>query len=229
VSTRMTAHCTRLTLVAVLAMAVAVLALLALGAPTHADEPAQPASYEEIVAYHDSGEWDADIAAQVRKARRFVAAELRDPPERRRPAIVFDIDDTALSSYECMKRSNFEHISLAGCVLNREQETIVPALSLYRFALRRRVAVHFITGRPEEIRAHTEDQLNDAGFDGRHTLYMRRDGDAESAAPEKTRQRRRITRRGHRILANLGDQRSDLVGGFAARRYKLPNPMYHTP
>jgi predicted secreted acid phosphatase len=207
----------------------AVLAVLALVPATRADEPAQPATPEEIIAYHDSGEWDADIAAQTRRARRFVAAELRDLPERRRPAIVFDIDDTVLSSYECMKRSNFEHVSLGGCVINREQETIRPALSLYRFAIKRKVAVYFITGRPEAIRTHTEEQLNDAGFNGRHTLYMRRDDEAESAAPEKTRYRRRITRQRDRILANLGDQRSDLVGGYATRRYKIPNPMYHTP
>jgi acid phosphatase len=207
----------------------ALLAALVLVSATAADEPAQPATPEQIIAYHDSGEWDADIAAQMRKARRFVAAELRDPPARRRPAIVFDIDDTVLSSYECMKRSNFEHVALGGCVINREQERIRPALSLYRFAIRRRVAVYFVTGRPDDIRAHTENQLNDAGFNGRHTLYMRRDDSAESAAPEKTRYRRRITRRRNRILANLGDQRSDLVGGYAARRYKIPNPMYHTP
>jgi hypothetical protein len=41
--------------------------------------------------------------------------------------------------------------------------------------------------------------------------------------------RRTITRRGYRILANLGDQLSDLTGGYAERRYKLPNPMYFTP
>jgi hypothetical protein len=28
------------------------------------------------------------------------------------------------------------------------------------------------------------------------------------------------------ILENLGDQRSDLAGGHARHRYKLPNPVY---
>jgi hypothetical protein len=35
-----------------------------------------------------------------------------------------------------------------------------------------------------------------------------------------------ITRRGYRIVVNLGDQRSDLDGGYALRAIKLPNPMY---
>ena len=43
----------------------------------------------------------------------------------------------------------------------------------------------------------------------------------------KARVRRGIIRANdHRILANIGDQRSDFDGGFAQRHFKLPNPMY---
>ena len=42
----------------------------------------------------------------------------------------------------------------------------------------------------------------------------------------KARTRRAIERRGYRIVVNVGDQRSDLDGGHALRRFKLPNPMY---
>jgi hypothetical protein len=28
---------------------------------------------------------------------------------------------------------------------------------------------------------------------------------------------------------NIGDQQSDLSGGAAVKRFKLPNPMYRTP
>ena len=46
----------------------------------------------------------------------------------------------------------------------------------------------------------------------------------------KARVRRAIVeRRGFRILANVGDQWSDLDEGYAARRFKLPNPMYVIP
>ena len=50
-----------------------------------------------------------------------------------------------------------------------------------------------------------------------------------SVVPYKTGARRRIERRGFTILANVGDQRSDLAGGYAERRYLIPNPMYLTP
>lgn len=33
----------------------------------------------------------------------------------------------------------------------------------------------------------------------------------------------------YRIIANVGDQRSDLEGGYSATSYLLPNPMYRAP
>jgi hypothetical protein len=35
--------------------------------------------------------------------------------------------------------------------------------------------------------------------------------------------------RGYEIVADLGDQRSDLDGGATLRGFKLPNPMYLIP
>jgi HAD superfamily, subfamily IIIB (Acid phosphatase) len=52
------------------------------------------------------------------------------------------------------------------------------------------------------------------------------DYDRESVVPYKSGARRAIQRRGFRIVANLGDQRSDLRGGHSERRYYIPNPMY---
>ncbi|HEX3434983.1 MAG TPA: HAD family acid phosphatase [Solirubrobacteraceae bacterium] len=34
---------------------------------------------------------------------------------------------------------------------------------------------------------------------------------------------------GYRIIVNVGDQQSDLDGGFAQRAFKLPNPFYFIP
>jgi hypothetical protein len=34
---------------------------------------------------------------------------------------------------------------------------------------------------------------------------------------------------GYEIVANFGDQFSDLKGGFADRTFKLPNPNYYLP
>jgi len=47
-----------------------------------------------------------------------------------------------------------------------------------------------------------------------------------SAADFKAPQRERLTREGYTIVANIGDQPSDLAGGFAERAFLLPNPFY---
>ena len=38
----------------------------------------------------------------------------------------------------------------------------------------------------------------------------------------------KITADGYTIIANLGDQESDLAGGYAEKTFKLPNPFYLT-
>ena len=45
----------------------------------------------------------------------------------------------------------------------------------------------------------------------------------------KTATRQHIESEGYNIVANFGDQYSDLVGGFADHTYKMPNPNYFLP
>jgi predicted secreted acid phosphatase len=175
---------------------------------------------DEIVEYHDSGEWARDTTRVVRRARRFLSRRLED-----RPAIVIDVDDTALSSYECLKAVDFDRTRVV-CGESGDMPAIPQTRQLYRYARRNGVAVFFVTGRRERLRAVTRRNLRAEGFSGR--LFMRpnrertRDG-------YKARTRARIERRGYRIVVNLGDQRSDLDGGHALRGFKLPNPMYVIP
>jgi putative acid phosphatase of HAD superfamily subfamily IIIB len=50
-----------------------------------------------------------------------------------------------------------------------------------------------------------------------------------SAADFKAPERRKLTLAGYRILLSMGDQESDLSGGYAERTFKLPNPVYYLP
>ena len=43
------------------------------------------------------------------------------------------------------------------------------------------------------------------------------------------RTRAQIEQQGNTIIANMGDQPSDLDGGFSQRTYLLPNPFYRIP
>ena len=193
-----------------------------------ADEPDQPATPAQITAYYDGGEYKADVDRITARATRSLKAQLERKP--RRPAIVFDIDDTLESTYRCAKRSDFDRTAITVCQAQFDQTRITQVWRLLKYAQRREVALFLITGRPEGLRTGTRRQLRDDGLRGRYTLVMRpNDEFGDDSEPYKTAERRAIQRRGYRILVNIGDQDSDLDGGFAAKRYKLPNPMYFTP
>jgi len=144
---------------------------------------------------------------------------------------VLDIDDTSLSLYSCMKRYSFERAALARCELAGARPAIRQTRSFFHYARKRHVAVFFVAGRPESFRDVTVDNLREAGYRGRWKLVLRPASDFAnpSVVPFKRGARRRIARQRYRILVNLGDQWSDLRGGYAARAYKLPNPMYVNP
>ena len=50
-----------------------------------------------------------------------------------------------------------------------------------------------------------------------------------SAADFKTPQRARIEAQGYTIIANIGDQPSDLAGGHSEQTFLLPDPFYRIP
>jgi predicted secreted acid phosphatase len=201
----------------------AIVAMSALLLPGFAaSPPAAPASPAEITAYHDSGEWAADRARVIRRARRHLAAHLSAP----KPAIVLDVDDTSLSSYRCLKKVGFKRAK-ADCSRGGKMPAIGQTRGFYRYARRHRVTVFFVTGRREAMRATTIANLHRAGYGGRIRIKLRPDHEAPGTHDGwKERTRARIAARGYRIIANVGDQRSDLDGGHALRAFKLPNPMY---
>ena len=204
--------------------------LLAAAAPASAAPPEYPASPAAIRAYHDSGRWDRDIQAVTDGAKRRLKKRTASGRAPRRPAIVLDIDDTSLDNYPCIAAADFAESALAVCVVAFDTPAVRQTRAVFRLARRLRVAVFFITGRPEALRDGTLRDLRDSGYTGKFTLVMRpNDYDRPSAVPYKSGARRRIERRGFTILANVGDQRSDLAGGHAERRYLIPNPMYLTP
>ncbi|HET8756216.1 MAG TPA: HAD family acid phosphatase [Solirubrobacteraceae bacterium] len=193
-------------------------AAIAQGAPP----PAKP---QEIVAYHDSGDWDADIDRVIGRARRQIVRHRDD----HRPALVLDIDDTSLSTYECLKAVDFDRRA-GRCGVRDDLPAIPQTRELYGFARRQHVRVFFITGRRQSARASTRRNLRAAGYRGKLRLRLRPNRERPGTHDGwKARTRARIEDHGHTIVANVGDQRSDLDGGHALRGFKLPNPMYVIP
>ena len=187
----------------------------------------------EIREHRESGDWARDVTKQVKKAKAWLQQRTHGDRAPKKPALVLDIDETSLDNYPCFDREGgipYDGAVNAGCVVEYEAPAIKPVRSLFKLARQLKVAVFFITGRPEQIRAGTLDNLRAAGYTGKYELHMRPgDYTGESAVPPKRASRKAIQKRGFKIIANVGDQQSDLKGGYSERTYKLPNLIYLTP
>jgi hypothetical protein len=76
-------------------------------------------------------------------------------------------------------------------------------------------------------KAATEFNLRNVGYFGWDGLFMRDPKTRGRPVSEhKTAARIEIETRGYTIIANVGDQESDLVNGHADMIFKVPNPFY---
>jgi acid phosphatase len=149
---------------------------------------------------------------------------------RQKLALVLDIDETALSNYTAISADNFTYgpNSQAEAV-NQIGVAIQPTLKLYRDAQSRGIAVFFITGRPEAERQPTIENLQREGYSNWAGLTLKQPGTTMTTVQYKSGARAAIEQQGYHIIANVGDQYSDLAGGHADVAYKLANPFYFLP
>ncbi len=211
-----------------------VLALLAFatGCASQTDAPLNLTTHKQVlIQYRESGAYERQIAVMAEDASRWIEtrASRRAPGERL--AVILDIDETALSNWPIFRRDDFGYIAERWHAwLDRaEAEAIAPVRDLYRVARRADVAVIFLTGRLERDRAATERNLRAQGYDDYQQLIVWPDGGKwKNSAAFKTEVRRELVADGWVIIANIGDQVSDLTGGYAEKTYQLPNPFYLT-
>ncbi|WP_210493643.1 HAD family acid phosphatase [Patulibacter sp. SYSU D01012] len=143
-----------------------------------------------------------------------------------RPAIVLDIDETALSNYlGTFGDPEGGDLGYAAVSVFGQGTAMPPIFDLYREARRRGVAVIFITARPGIIRPSTEGNLRRVGYDAWDGLTFKNDLTSAKDV-HKTAERRKVEAAGYRIILNVGDQQTDIDGGVAERAFKLPNPFY---
>ena len=92
------------------------------------------------------------------------------------------------------------------------------------------MAVFFITGRPNRSAPPPSAICARPAIDGFAGLDMVPDGQHFAhAADFKAPRRAAIEAAGYTVIANMGDQPSDLAGGHAQRAFLLPNPFYRIP
>jgi len=178
-----------------------------------------------LVKYHDSGLYESDLASVDGAAQSYLDSHLGGHGK---AAIVLDIDETSLSNYSGLLASGFTAAGTVATAAGGTGTAIAPTLALYHDAIAHGVAVFFVTGRPSEIQGPTESNLKNVGYsEGWNALdFKPAEADTEQF---KSSTRAAIKKSGYRIVVNVGDQQSDLDGGFAQRAFKLPNPFYFIP
>ena len=156
-------------------------------------------------------------------------------------ALVLDVDDTVLSNYtyEASHDFGYDPATNAECVEAKCFPAVFGMPKLVAWAAAHGYDVFFVTGRPHDQQQATLDNLAEQGFDAPTGIFTK----VKSApyppyltcAPNcstieyKSGTRAHIESMGYTIVANAGDQYSDLKGGHAQRTFKMPNPMYYLP
>jgi len=200
--------------------------------------------------FHDSGVYDTELTEIDKLAEKAVLRSVHKGDFRshkgrfhkghgrahaahfkgRKLALVLDIDETSLSNYDAINADNFTFGPNSQAEATNETGKAIPStLELFNLAKQNGVAVFFITGRRENTRAHTESNLTREGYVGWQQLFLKPDASTETTVQYKSGARAAIEGQGYRIVANVGDQYSDLAGGHEDIGFKLANPFYFLP
>lgn len=190
---------------------------------------------KEIKNYYDSGLYYQDLEKKINEAQNYILEQATTNKHTNSPkklAIVLDIDETSLSNYKKIVKRDFvaSHEEIHQEILAADAPVIKPMLNLYNNALKHGITVFFVTGRDESESQATQTNLIKAGYTNWSGLYLRpRNYSSPSIIPFKSGARAEITKKGYTIVASIGDQFSDIQGGYAMKGFKLPNPFYYLP
>jgi hypothetical protein len=219
-------------------------------------EPGLPRNIDDLKHslryYVCSGSYDRDFKRVAGQATTYVEHRA---VRGTKLALVLDIDETSLSNWPQIAANDFGHITGGACgglpagpcadeawEKMAAAKALDPTLRLFKAAQSKNVSIFFITGRkcedtrkkgvcdPDDaLLAATEANLRKAGYSGWAGLALKPKSDSSPVQQFKTATRKQITEQGYTIIADVGDQYSDLNGGYSERVFKLPNPFYFIP
>ncbi len=168
-----------------------------------------------------------------------------------KPAIVLDVDDTTLWTYDMEDGAmhfNFDPALQDTFVQGQKFPATPGMVALANAASSAGCTVIGLTGRSDDQKTATLGNLAKVGYTGftAANMYTKWTGIGASQQPSyihcatakcTTIEYKSQTRAykqsgaggGYTVLANFGDQFSDLIGGSALVPVKLPNPTYYLP
>ena len=192
----------------------------------------------------------------ITEMKRLLAAKEKQLPalladakkHHKKPAIVFDADDTTLWTYDMQDAAmhfQFDPALQDEWVQAQRFEAVPAMVAFERKAQAMGFTVFGITGRNDNQKSATVNNLAKVGYRGftEQNFYTKWTGVGTSQKPAyltcatvkcttveyKAGTRKHIQSMGYSIAMNLGDQWSDLQGGQAKQSVKLPNPTSYLP
>lgn len=208
-------------------LAIVVLAVTGCATATHEPPNLYPHK-QQIRAYVDSGQYRQAIDVVAARAKSWV--EARAAHGGSKLTVVFDLDETLLFNWPLMSAMDFGYVPAEWdrWVAEARAPAIESVRDVFHTARRLGIDVVIITGRLESTRASTERNLRAINCADVAALICRPDGEPGTNGSFKSAARERLIAERRTIIANIGDQASDLVGGSAEKTFKLPNPFYIT-
>ncbi|EXB74596.1 Acid phosphatase 1 [Morus notabilis] len=146
---------------------------------------------------------------------------------------LFDVDDTAVSNLPYYATNGFgvkpyDPESFHQWILSEAAPALPKSLKLYKNLKTLGFKIIFLTGRRENERSAIESNLKVAGYHTWELVLLKDDDYSGTTADFKAEQRKNLEDAGYRIVGNIGDQWTDLLGTNAGHRtFKLPNPLYY--
>ncbi|GAB3914566.1 hypothetical protein GCM10011575_41410 [Microlunatus endophyticus] len=190
------------------------------------------------IADEDRSPYIAQLDKIIDRTSGSVLQQCRQESWRHRnPAVVLDADDTTLWTYDMEAGAmNFVYDpALQDQWVQAEKFPATPGMVTFVNAAEQAgCTIIGLTGRNSGQKAATLGNLAAVGYGGftAANYYTKTAGDNRSTIAYKSQTRKHIESRaggGYDIVANFGDQYSDLIGGYADRTIKLPNPTYYLP
>ncbi|MBF4577195.1 HAD family acid phosphatase [Frondihabitans sp. VKM Ac-2883] len=190
-------------------------------------------------------EMSSIVAKQTRSLKAIYQKAIR---HHEKPAIVFDADDTTLMTYDMEVADmhfTFDPAEQDVWVQDQRFPATPSMVSMVETAKKIGFTIFGLTGRNDDQKAATLGNLKKVGYTAftSKNFYTKWTGKGTSQQPSyvtcatakcttveyKALTRKHIEKQGYDIALNVGDQWSDLQGGYADRVLKLPNPTYYLP
>lgn len=199
------------------------------------------------IASKTSSPYISEMRKLTKKWKKKVATSCQQAwRHHRRPAVVLDVDDTTLWTYDMEDGAmgfNFDPALQNQWVQGKRFPAVPGMTKVVKKAKKAGCTVVGLTGRSKSQGKATLKNLKKVGYRGftKRNLFLKPNAGKKypkylhctttcTTVQFKKGTRKYLEKNRHlTIVANFGDQFSDLKGGHAKKRVKLPNPTYYLP